>query len=487
MMSDFSDLLSHFITQKNIKVYSMVKYCKIDRSTMYKLINGKRNPPSKEIFDRIAEFMHLTSLEYCKFQEAYYITIMGKEKYYQRKGIEDFIINFPDNYPLFHHSVIPASLPAPGSEKALPACLALTTRLEIEQLLHRLITEEVGKSQGRIALFLQPDNDFLFSLLSSLGSNRDNLRIEHILCLNKAGQLNGEQTLYNLTYLEKILPMYIYGLNYHPYYFYDDIQSHHYNFNGFSYLILTSEYAVNCTSDYQYGIMYHDEKIVDMLWNLYYSYQGKCSPLFLATESLIEESKILGDIGWDSFLTYTIQPEPCLIPFITPEFLEKVVSPLLPDRNILMNVWEKYIESAASRIHDPNLHIYYSSKGILKFAETGRLSEIPDSIYRPFTIEERIFLLESLYRHCITIPWRIMKEPLKYISPNFHLCINDASGYLLFNNASRQQLFLIIEEPSLLSAFLDYAESLDDNGLLYTAEETANFIKEVIVKLKGRL
>ena len=35
-MSDFSDLLSKYIQEKNIQVASMVKYCGIDRSAMYK-------------------------------------------------------------------------------------------------------------------------------------------------------------------------------------------------------------------------------------------------------------------------------------------------------------------------------------------------------------------------------------------------------------------------------------------------------------------
>ena len=48
-MSAFSDTLSQFIDDKKIKVYSMAKYCDTDRSTMYKFISGKRNPPSDEI------------------------------------------------------------------------------------------------------------------------------------------------------------------------------------------------------------------------------------------------------------------------------------------------------------------------------------------------------------------------------------------------------------------------------------------------------
>lgn len=40
-MSEFSDLLSSYIDEKKIKVYALLEYCNLDRSTMYKIINGK--------------------------------------------------------------------------------------------------------------------------------------------------------------------------------------------------------------------------------------------------------------------------------------------------------------------------------------------------------------------------------------------------------------------------------------------------------------
>ena len=62
-MSAFSDTLSQYISDKNVKVYSMAKYCGTDRSSMYKFISGKRNPPSDEIIKKMGQFMHLTPLE----------------------------------------------------------------------------------------------------------------------------------------------------------------------------------------------------------------------------------------------------------------------------------------------------------------------------------------------------------------------------------------------------------------------------------------
>lgn len=52
-MSVFSDTLTRYIEHKNIKVFSLAKYCNLDRSTMYKILNGKRNPPSSEVFEKM--------------------------------------------------------------------------------------------------------------------------------------------------------------------------------------------------------------------------------------------------------------------------------------------------------------------------------------------------------------------------------------------------------------------------------------------------
>ena len=94
-MSDFSELLSRYIKEKDIRVYPMVNYCGLDRSTMYKIMNGKRNPPSPKVRDRMADFMHLTPEENQMFRHAYDISMTGREVFFRRKAVEKFILHFP--------------------------------------------------------------------------------------------------------------------------------------------------------------------------------------------------------------------------------------------------------------------------------------------------------------------------------------------------------------------------------------------------------
>lgn len=92
-MSVFSDTLTRYIEHKNIKVFSLAKYCDLDRSTMYKILNGKRNPPSPEVFEKMTQFMHLTPIEYNFLKETLEITQVGPDTYYTRKSVEKFYLS----------------------------------------------------------------------------------------------------------------------------------------------------------------------------------------------------------------------------------------------------------------------------------------------------------------------------------------------------------------------------------------------------------
>ena len=100
IMSAFSQLLGKYIREKDIQVFDLVNYCCIDRSTMYKMINGKRNPPSEDVFEKIAEFLCLSPQEYRKFKDAYQITVLGEKIYFRRKSVTEFLLNFPDCFSI---------------------------------------------------------------------------------------------------------------------------------------------------------------------------------------------------------------------------------------------------------------------------------------------------------------------------------------------------------------------------------------------------
>ncbi len=53
-MSVFSDMLRNYIHEKDVKVGALAHYCNLERSTVYKFINGKREPLSAELVEQIS-------------------------------------------------------------------------------------------------------------------------------------------------------------------------------------------------------------------------------------------------------------------------------------------------------------------------------------------------------------------------------------------------------------------------------------------------
>ncbi len=477
-MSEFSNILSQFIHTKNIKVYPLSKYCDFDRSTIYKIINGKRKPPSPDVIDKMAEFMHLTPTEYAQFKEAYEITLIGSDNYYRRKSTENFLMHFPDNFSIQPGTESPASLRKDNISS--PACASIQTQVELDYTLRSVLIKESCKGNGKVALFMQPDHKGLFSLLSSLNL-RSSLEIQHIFCLSNHEILNKEHELYNLKYFNNIFPLYLRNLNYKASYFYDSIHSHFFNLNALPYFIVTSRYAVSFSSDYQYGIFYSDPEIVSQFWNIFNSFQNKCIPLFQVFHLTPANAHMLQNISLPSSSSYLLLPEACFTPFISDEILAHALSPEISDRNKLLNFFSTFFKYTLNNLE--NMHVYFTKKGIRRFAETGLLREIPSDFYRPFLPSERLDMLQKLLYTCSQENYRMLKQPLEQLPVNLHLCVNETMGYFSFNNTEDQTTYLIFNETGLLSVFLDYLESLQDSSF-YTSEETCNFIKHEIDNLQ---
>ena len=95
-MSTFSRLLNSLVHQKDIAVYPMTQYCGIDRTLMYKYLNGKDYPREQAIVDRMADFMRLSPSESEELLTAWQIEKIGWKEWNSRRNVEDFLLNLPD-------------------------------------------------------------------------------------------------------------------------------------------------------------------------------------------------------------------------------------------------------------------------------------------------------------------------------------------------------------------------------------------------------
>lgn len=486
-MSTFSRLLNSLVHQKDISVYPMTQYCGIDRTLMYKYLNGKDYPKEQAIVDRMADFMRLSPLESEELLTAWQIEKIGWKEWNSRRNVEDFLLSLPDisdfsrKFKTAGGTWVKQTVTAPSvssSRACYPDCRALPTQTALNNVISQVIMDEIQKENGRLCLMLQPDYDYLFHLLMGLGEYEHQLPIDHILCLGNSSQSDKAVQDHNLVYLQKILPLYVRALDYNVYYYYDAVESHFSNLNGLSCLILTSSCAVTRTSDFQSGILYGKPEIVQMLRKHFDTCREKCSPFFSPIHSIEDTCEMTLKFFSENDEYYSLQPEPCIIPFLTPDLVDRVIRSDLPGRTELLSLLNDFLRHRKDSVFTENYHIFHTAPGLRRFMETGRSYEIPEDLYVPFSPEDRKLLL---YRLSAFFPERyhLLRSPLENLPQNFHLWVSASNGYIMFTNRKKKTIYLLFTEPGLLTSFIDYLGNLEKK-YLYTGEECQHLMEELL-------
>ena len=478
-MSTFSDLFSLFIKSREINVSALTAYCNLDRSTMYKLINGKRTPTSKELVRQIASFMNLNPVETQELVDAYLLTKVGWEAYYRRKNVMDFILNFDE---LRLDSAFPASSSQkfrPSAKSMESSSVPLTSQLHLSAALQQMLLESTSLGSDSIRIFAQPEHLQTLNVANFLANYQAHIKIEHILCINNNKSLIRSQRNYNIQCLKRMVPLYGTLHDYQPYFYYDNVNSHFNNLNILPCMFIAGTSAILCSSDLKEGILFSNKDIVELLKNRFDEMLKETSPLTQEfSTGLNFHLKNFSSIYSSSQEVYSLSAEACLIPFFTPDLVDKYMRKDFPDRSDMIADLNNYIKAFSSS----NLHIYFSKDGILNFLMTGYIREIPDSIYTPpVDMADRLRLLRKLSEH-INGKWdiRMMKGPMDKFPLPLHLSITSNYGYMMFSRCNKELVYIMLKEQNILNSFYDFACSLEENEMLCTYEETAAFLRSVV-------
>ena len=76
-MNPFSQLLSSYVNASNVNVSKMASYCEIDRSSMYKILQGTRKPGTLDLVVRISHYLNLSPEQTELLTEQYEILQIG--------------------------------------------------------------------------------------------------------------------------------------------------------------------------------------------------------------------------------------------------------------------------------------------------------------------------------------------------------------------------------------------------------------------------
>ena len=256
---------------------------------------------------------------------------------------------------------------------------------------------------------------------------------------------------YNLSCLQKILPICACGCDYRARYYYDNVAARLNEFRLFPYLILTEHCALAFSADYQNAILFREETTLRMMREMFEGYLKQ----------------------------YFFQRMPCLSGLLTPEMLKHHLVKEMPERDQMIQAVAQYAKVMQTQVLDKKTTMFFSEDGIKSFLETGRVDEYPKECYSPLDFDERIALIRRFLALRDRANLRMIRETKERAEHALNISVNANEGYLLFQTRTERLIYLSIREPSILMAFYDYLESMKPEELC-TEEEMLERVEAIL-------
>ena len=475
-MSAYSRFLKKTVKEKDICVAKMAQYCNMDRSLMYKVINGK-NKISKIYAKKIANYLKLTPAECQQYYENFYKLVYGEEVYRHKYQIVDFLCNFDDaiRHPLY--------MEKESEIKLLDnfQIHMMESRSEINYYIKLLVEKESQKEYPSIELMTQCDNQYLMDTLLMAGKSRPNLKITHIVCL----QESQESMWDNISMVKNILPFYKYQCNYEARCYYDNINSHFHNMNMFCNTLICEEGVLCYTSDYGFGQLIRDKESIRIYQKIFMQYRKETYAFMIKMKSIMEQLCMTRDnyvFKGKNRNFYTIGAEPCVLPFVTDYILDKKIHQDMPYRDQAIKLFREYINNVRGAADRGDYHVFFTMAGINYFMQGQRLLGIPHDFYDEFTQKECIDMIKKLIPYVKTGKYRILKNKLEDLSGEVEVFVSPEVCQLVFKTEEDEYAHIKINESGMVDLLYSFAEDMDEDMFLYTPEEGVCMLEEFIEK-----
>ena len=132
-----------------------------------------------------------------------------------------------------------------------------------------------------------------------------------------------------------------------------------------------------------------------------------------------------------------------------------------------------------TQVLDKKTTMFFSEDGVKSFLETGRVDEYPKECYSPLDFDERIALIRRFLALRDHTNLRMIRETKERAEHALNISVNANEGYLLFQTRTERLIYLSIREPSVLTAFYDYLESMRPEELC-TEEEMLERVEAIL-------
>lgn len=468
----FSIKLNEYINESEYSIYKLAQITDLGRTAIQNVVSG-RLLPAKPFVERLCAVLPITPRQKSELMELYLMDKIGERSYARRAAVKHIIETLPRYHTIGENS--------PKLGIVLPEINGMTSVtgiININNFLRSIIISEMHKDSPFIETTIPfDDQSFIEMAMHLLAFPTNQITFNHYIRLYK----NDESDINNLQTLESALKMSMCGsIIYRPYYYYIYKDSADDYLAPYPYFLVTSEYSVLLSKDYNSAVVSTDSGLRCQLEKHIKDLSGY-SQLMI---DVVDEKRMF-DIFAASSPMYksSIEFQPCLTSYITSDIVTAKLKDI-PGRDNILSQLEKYFFSPEGlefiAAHEGVCS--FTKEGLRNFAETGLMINLPGILIEQLSIEERIAFLEGMKRdgskYC-------MLDPSKLTVPNFMQIIMLKNNTMLISCLLGEKNFCcLVSESGINDAFNDFFDSLAESDYLLSSGEMFSEIDTCIAELK---
>lgn len=241
-MSVLSEKLQYYVDQRGQNIAELAKRCRIERSTLYQYLKGRRPLQNRMQLEALMSELHLAPDERAEVLEAYEITRIGIRKYNRRYKVKELLDSL---LTVEEEKIVIREAEYEADTGKLESYGLLRGELEVNRAVNKVMRDTVTHG-GALKLLAQPDYEPLMESLLLACDGFMDARITQIICMEAD---SGQDGCRNLDSVRRILRYGIGIRNYEPRYYYGKAIEHYGMMNAMPYLVVTERYAIQIASD----------------------------------------------------------------------------------------------------------------------------------------------------------------------------------------------------------------------------------------------
>lgn len=484
IMSVLSEKLKYYIDRKGQNIAGLAKKSKIERSTLYQYIKGKRPLQNRVQLEAIMSELHLTPDERAEMLDAYEISRIGEINYNRRRKVRKIIESLLTVEEVRH--VFPTE-EYKMDRKDLGENMIIQGELEVNRAVGRIIHDAMAKG-GNLNLLIQPDYDFLMELIMAINDEYPDTKVKHIICLEAD---SGQDGCSNLENFQKIMRYGIGISKYEPRYYYGRAREHYGVMTVLPYLIVTDRYAVLISSDRKAAVLQSNEDIIRYLKELF-DRMSQDSFSFMTTIDGIRKNQAAWGLEYIEMTDFSNVLEMCSglcsIQFWDERLINKYINRNIPGYEKLAKDYTTYAKLLYNVKKQGKITVLMNAASVEEFIRSGVFREYPEIFFsKPLSPADRRVLIERILT-AVEEGWyhiRIIPNEEFLLGDRWEILIQEDTHLLLQYSFKDQFKVFIFDEADILEAMYDFLKSLADgeNALddLYSMALLKKWVQEYLL------